>query len=775
MNRLSFLFILFIIVVTASAQDFNELRDDGTFTSADDNRTTMNRDTTKTKKEIPIGLKVWTVDGRFGDRTPAVPDTLSEMFMNTIFTTGLRGEYNTTGNLGAPRLNRIFTDRAEPQQFIFTQPYDYFVIDPDKYHFTNTLSPITNLNYNTCGDRTNGEDHLKVRFAVNAGQRIGIGFKFDYIYARGYYANQSAAHFNYTFHTSYLGDRYQAHLLMSTNHQKVAENGGITEDDYITHPEIYSENYSTLEIPTTLQKNWNRNDNQHVFFSHRYSLGFNREVPMNDEEIEARKFAIAAEKAKEAKKEREKLRKEAKKKGISVADLQKRNSGKDFSGRPDNAKIVGMEAPADSTASDTTRIKIDGEEALAKMVEKEKKSEDTTWMKKEFVPVTSIIHTATLDNYRRIFQAYETPAYFYRNTYINNGILAGDSIYDKTKHLRLRNTVALAMLEGFNKWMKMGLKIFATHDMRRFEMPDTAETQFRTFNEHTVSIGGQLVKTQGSLLHYNITAETWVVGEDAGQLHIDGNADVNFKFLGDTVQLAARAYVHHNNPTFFYRKYHSKHLWWDNDDMKKELRTHIEGIFSYSKTDTRLRIAVDDIENYTYFTNSYTLDKMDQQRYNTVAVKQSSENIALFTAALEQNLKLGIINWQNVITYQKSSNKDILPVPDLNIYSNLFLKFRVAHVLDIDLGADVRYFTKYYGHSYFPLLGQFTVQDPENERVEIGNYPVVNVYANMNLKHTRFFIMMSHVNASAGNYFYTPHHPLNGSIIRFGLSWNFFN
>ena len=87
--------------------------------------------------------------------------------------------------------------------------------------------------------------------------------------------------------TSYLGDRYQAHFLFSTNHQKVTENGGITNDDYIKHPELFTESFATNEIPTVLQQNWNRNDNQHIFFTHRYNVGFSRKVKMTEEEIKA--------------------------------------------------------------------------------------------------------------------------------------------------------------------------------------------------------------------------------------------------------------------------------------------------------------------------------------------------------------------------------------------------------------------------------------------------------------------------------------------------------
>lgn len=36
--------------------------------------------------------------------------------------------------------------------------------------------------------------------------------------------------------------------------------------------------------------------------------------------------------------------------------------------------------------------------------------------------------------------------------------------------------------------------------------------------------------------------------------------------------------------------------------------------------------------------------------------------------------------------------------------------------------------------------------------------------------------MYSHVNYSQGNkYIFTPHYPENQSVLRFGISWNFFN
>ena len=761
------------LMAWAQFDSFNQMDEDGNVTRRS---TKHNADSLGTDKEIPKGIKVWTVDERFGDIRKAELDTVPHMFMNTIFGTGLRGEYNTLGNVGTPRINRVFIDRQDNGQFLFTQPYDYFVKPVSTFHFTNTLSPFTNLTYNTAGNRTNGEDHFTAKFGVNAGKRLGVGFNFDYIYGRGYYQNQSTSHFNYTMYGSYLGDRYQAHLLFSTNHQKVTENGGITDDNFVLHPESFDDDFATNEIPTVLENNWNRNDNQHVFLSHRYNVGFKRKVKMTEEEIKAKKFAMEAKRDSEERKRREEERRKAEDEGRDFNEDNVKEK-KTYAGRPSDAKIAGNEPTATDSIGKGGRINVDSKEmadSLAKV--SAKAAADTMWMKDEYVPVTSFIHTMKLDNYKRIYQAYNTPADFYADNYVA-GPYAGDSIYDKTSHLRLQNTFAISMLEGFNKWAKAGVKAFVTSDLRRFVLPSSdSNTATTSYNEHNLSVGGQLSKTEGKTLHYNVTAETWLLGEDLGQLKIDGAVDLNFPLFGDTVTLAAKGFFHRNNPTFYYRHYHSRHFWWDNTSLSKELHSRVEGLFSYRKTNTTLRVAFDEIQNYTYLAMGYNIADDHSRKGNTMEVRQKGGAITLLTLSLAQNFKLGPLNWENVITYQKSTDNDVLPVPDLNIYTNLYLRFKIAQVLKCDFGADGRYFTKYYAPDYSPALGQYAVQTGDN-RVQTGNYPLVNIYANFHLKHTRFFVMMSHVNAGSGNrqYFLTPHYPLNQRVFRFGLSWNFFN
>lgn len=731
------------------------------------NRTSKGKEEGKEKKEIPRGMYVWTVDPLFGDRIPVERDTLQHLFMNTVFTSGMYGEYNTTGNLGAPRQNRIFMDRSHIPSFLFTDNYDFFLTPIEDLRFTNTLSPITSLNFYTCGDRTDGEDYLKVLFASNVNKQLGFGMKFNYMYGRGYYNAQSTALFDYTLWTSYLGERYQAHFAFSTDHMKNTENGGITEDKYVTRPEGELDSYTSLEIPTNLSSNWNKNNALHFYLSHRYNVGFYRKVPMTKMEIEAKKFAMAARKEAE---DREKM---------ENGDVDaKGRVNETLAGRPKDAKIEG-DLPADSLSkAASARISV-GNESVADslLAAKAKEAEDTSWMKNEYVPVTSFIHTATVDRYTRNYIAYRNPANYYPamskadSLYWGNLKCADDTINDIANYTKIDNTFAIALLEGFNKYVPTGLKAYITYDIGRYQLYD------KVYDEHSTYIGGQLTKTLGSIFHYNATADYCITGAMSQDFMLDAAADVNVPIFGDTVRIDMDGFYHALDPDFFMCHYHSKHYWWDNDEMNKQKHTHFGGAVSFPKTKTSVRVGWDFISDYTYFGTSHQLSETNLQINHTANVYQADKDVHVFTAELAQDFKLGILNWNNRITYQASSHENVLPLPKINIWSNLYIDFKIAKVLKCHLGADVSYFTKYYAPEYVPALGQFAVQTNEAVRTKVGNYPFVDVYANFVLKGCRFFAMMSHVNAGQGNkmYFTVPHYPMNERVFRLGISWNFYN
>lgn len=381
----------------------------------------------------------------------------------------------------------------------------------------------------------------------------------------------------------------------------------------------------------------------------------------------------------------------------------------------------------------------------------------------EFIPVTSFIHTLKVERSRHHFRSGKEPEGFFPEEYY----LYKNHSNDSTTAFSVKNVFGIALLEGFNKYAKAGLTAYISHKFSRYDLMnvDTLSDMRRMrYTEQEIFLGGELAKRQGKLLHYNVNGEVGLVDKAIGQFRVNADLDLNFRLWKDTVNFYARGYVSNTLPSFYMRHYHSNHYKWDNDNMDKEFRTRVEGELNIDHWGTNLVAGVENIKNYTYFNQK-------------AMPEQNGGNIQVLTAKLEQNFRLGILHLDNEVTWQKSSNETVLPLPQFSLYHNLYILTKLAKkVLTVQLGADVRYFTKYNAPAYAPGVQQFHLQ-PENDQVEIGGYPIVNVYANLHLKRTRIFAMMYHVNAGMGsaNSFLVPHYPINPRLFKIGVSWNFYD
>ena len=628
-------------------------------------------------ESIPVHVEMWKLDSELGFRSQADVDTLLPYYYNTCLTEGLRNEYNYLGNLGSPRYGRYFPLQDEGREFIFLNPYGGFVKSEQDVMFVDTKSPYANLDYYKGGSKHSGEERFKTYFGVSVNRKFSFGFNVDYIYGRGYYQKQSTSHINGGAFAAYNGDKYDLSFAFGYFRMKTRENGGISDDRYITNPLSMNEGknqYSSSDIPVVFNdvNVWNANKHYYVYLNHKYKLGFKRFL-----------------------------------------------------------------------RNDTTK------DGRIRKIE-------------EFVPVTSFLHTFKLEKAKRQFLSYGTPADYFAETY-----MPGDSIDDKTNYTSIKNIVGISLLEGFNKWAKMGITAYASYLLEQYVLPDSVPGSRgrsffnRKYQSHDFAVGGEISKRAGSLIHYAVSGEISLLGDNVGRFNVDGNIDFNFRLFGDTVSLMAGAYIKNEPPSFYYDTYHSKHLWWDNE-FSDVFRTRIHGRLSVERWRTDLSVGVENIKNYVYF---------DSNAHSA----QYGGNIQVLYAKLRQDFKVGILHLDNEVMYQKSSNKDILPLPELTLYHNLYISTSLAKkVLKLEIGADVRFFTRYMALDYSPVIGQFKLQD---EGIEIGSYPVVNVYANLSIKRTRLFAMIYHVNQGMGNNnaFYAPHYPINPRLFKFGVSWNFYD
>lgn len=388
-----------------------------------------------------------------------------------------------------------------------------------------------------------------------------------------------------------------------------------------------------------------------------------------------------------------------------------------------------------------------------------------------YVPVTKFIWTLDYRTDRHRFTDRGDNPDFWKDTYFSTS--RSD---DNTHFSDLSNTVGIQMIEGFRKWAKFGLNVYATYSFQKFTQ--TADTLDRSLplpegltplpegfsikEKHSrslLSIGAQITKQKGSILTYALEGRLGVVGDVAGDIDINGRIDTRFRLFGDTVQLGAKGHFRNTAQPYLLQHYISNHFAWDND-FGKTRSFRAEGELTIPWTHTVLSAGVENLQNYVYFASSGL-------------PVQSGASVQIVSASLRQRLQAGIWHWDNTVTWQHSSKKEVLPLPVLSVYSNMYLWFTAFRVLHLQIGVDCGYYTKYYAPSYQPATMSFVNQ----QETKCGGYPLMDIYVTAKLSKVRFYVMMSHINQGwfSKDYFSMPLYPVNPRSFRIGLSIDFAN
>lgn len=634
----------------------------------------------------------WTLSGQLGLQQPAEMDTLLYNYQRIAVPAMVTDAYATTGNVGAPGQDEIYFGRTPRTQFFFRDAVSHWLPSFEKQKFYNVYIPMTLLSYNFAGSSPTKTDRLNAVFAGNVNRRFGAGGDIEYLISKGNYANQATKNFRFGLNGYYKGDRYEMQAFFSHYNLLLKENGGITDDLYITDPAELQGGVSTIEptsIPTRLSAAHSRVNGSQFFMNHAFNVGYWREEQVND-----------------------------------------------------------------------------------------------TLTRDVYVPVTKFIYSLDYKADSHLFvntNRQQAEDLWGDVTYLNP-----DQTYDRTHTWSLENTLGVQMIEGFHPKVKFGLSAFAAYEIQRFRLPaDYAKGLYenddapgdadagqpespltplpegveltRRHTQQAFRVGAELTKQHGSILTYAAKARLGLAGYALGDLELDGRLRTRIPLFRDTVEVGAELRFHNTEVPWLLQNYVSNHLAWNNSFGKT--RTFRAGGEIYIPwTRSRLEAGVENVQNHVYF---------DAQGLP----HQCGASVQVFSARLTQKIKAGIWNWDNTVTYQASSRQDIIPLPTLAVYSNMYLRFLAFRVLDLQIGVDCDYFTRYRGVSYQPATMAFTLSDGP----EVGNYPLCNAYVTAKLYKVRFFVLCSHVNQGLGpkNYFSMAHYPINPRRFQFGLSIDF--
>ena len=404
---------------------------------------------------------------------------------------------------------------------------------------------------------------------------------------------------------------------------------------------------------------------------------------------------------------------------------------------------------------------------IGKWEERQEINEKDSLVWDEFIPVATIFHSIDFHSYSHWFRmgknADQTDDGFFKNHYYNI-----DTTNDSTSYNNFSTYAGIRLNEGFNKWSQFGVSAFIGLEHQSYtNLVDELDLDYIE-HEHTstnVWLGGQLSRHLSSALTFDVTARTAISGDKLGDVDITGEIQTVIPFgrrdpetghRKDSITLQARGFFRNTHPSYLTNHYFSNHFKWS-EDFNPIQKFHIDGYAQLSRTMTSARVGIEHISNFIYY------DSKDYKPH------QYNEQLDIFSLEFRQGLKAGSwLYWENAILMQTSTDDNVLALPKFSFQTDLSLRFKIAKVLAMQVGATGYYNTKYYAPNYQPATQQFAVQHD----IECGGYPILDLYINANLKRIKFFLLINNMlgQAVTNDTFNMPYYPQAPLRMEYGIA-----
>lgn len=400
---------------------------------------------------------------------------------------------------------------------------------------------------------------------------------------------------------------------------------------------------------------------------------------------------------------------------------------------------------------------------------------------KEFKPFAGIIYSFEYQNNRKEYIDEEGSVNpFFQNTYYG-----ADYTKDSIQFRKIRNIVQLKQYENPDRKTSFGKRIFLGNELNwgtmsgeyvevpfPFDFPENvlgpkpdnwgvdSLVQRRNISYSNVFVGGGIFRETGKFWTWNFDGRIFLLGRNAGQTEINGIISKPMSFLGDSLGLMSiKGSIENRMPDYFQETFYSNRIRWS-ENLKMEQRMTVNGRLEIPRRKLELNANYAIINNFIY-NNSESIPS------------QFGGQLLVLSAYADKDFNLGNLHFRTRLLWQKPSNEEILHLPDFSAFVSTYYKFVISKVLFTQIGFDVRYNTAYYADAYNPVTGLFYLQSEE----KLGDFPYIDVHANLRLKRTRLFFKMMNIGTEFINkeYYTTPGFPMNRMTFRMGVAWAFYD
>jgi hypothetical protein len=383
-------------------------------------------------------------------------------------------------------------------------------------------------------------------------------------------------------------------------------------------------------------------------------------------------------------------------------------------------------------------------------------------------------HILVIESNKRSYKDAYPLSLFYDTAKINiSRRVTNDSLFSRS----IKNTIRFDFATDTSRKFRLGGGIGLLNELIRYSqivpthilpLNDTTSSEIAVWHRGNNALVGSLYNNIGDKFRWIVTGELFLTGYRAGDFNLDGIISKSFDWKKGRALWLITGSMMNRQPSFWYEQWGSNHFEWHNN-FNKEFRIDFGSSFSYPARKLEFKFNYAIIKNYTDFDT-------------TALPSQYSSGLSVAAISVRKDLRAWKFHLTTDVIIQKSSNVNILDLPLATVrsagyFEHLFRFKKTGGKLNFQLGVDVTYNTLYHPYSYMPATGRFYRQD----LVSAGDYPYVNVFLNFKVKRTRAFIMFDHVNyglmggSVPPNYDMVPNYPMNIRMLRYGLSWTFYD
>ncbi len=627
----------------------------------------------------------------------------------------LKNDVNATylGVIGSATETYDFFKREEAENAVFYTPYMTYNYTPETLPMYNTKTPYTELAYwgTLFANTEKEESNVRVMTTQNILPELNITLEYDRFGGNGLLQHEDTDNRTFVAATNYTGKKYFMNAGYIYNRINRSENGGIVDNFWIRDTTVDSR-----EIAVRLSQASTRIKKNTIFLDQSYRIPFTF-------------LSKSAREQKRARKAEEAYRDSIMATGDSIAIQE----------------YLAMEAERLAAQEDSANDSID-----------------------DNVTTAFIGHCSEYSVYTKVYSdeisASDTEA---REFYHNNFYLDPTTTSDSLRVMKFDNRIFLRLQpwssEGIVSKLDVGIgdKLLNYHDFNRINYLAPAKPVVRNSVYLYAGAQGQLKK----YMHWDATGRYTFLGSELNDFSINANLSVNFypfrRARNSPLNLNVHFETSLKEPDYYQQHMHTNHYWWDNSFGK----------ISTTKAEASLNIPVWNLSaffGYALLSNNIYYD-------NHGSIQQNEVPMSVMTASVMKNFRLWNFHFDHQALFQLSSNEDVLPLPMLALNFRYYFQFNVVRdVMQMQIGANATYTTKWHAPAYSPALGLFHTQNEEL----YGNCPYIDVFVNIQWKRACIFVKavnlgMGWPNKSA-DYFSAHHYIRPQQAFKVGIFWPFY-